>query len=99
MSALKYPELVSDAMKKILIALVATMSIGAMTSATSSVADARRLMVHRHWGYNFWGYGSLTRGGWGLGGPADRTYVGGSIVAVTPYGPYPYGPFGHGLYP
>ncbi len=88
-------------MKKILTALIAAMAIGAATLATSSAADARRVGVwaHRHWGYNFWGYGGLTRGSWGLGGPADARWVGGSLVAVTPYGPYPYGPFVHGLYP
>jgi hypothetical protein len=88
-------------MKKILIAVVAAMALGATTLATSSTADARRvgLWAHRHWDHNFWGYGSVSHGGWGLGGPADRTWVGGSMVAVTPYGPYPYGPFAHGLYP
>jgi hypothetical protein len=48
---------------------------------------------------NFWGYGSLSHGGWGLGGPANWAFVGGASIPVTPYGPYPYGPFPHGANP
>jgi len=63
--------------------------------AASTTADARwvRGGGHSHRIHTPWGDAGLIRGGWGLGGIADRPWVGGSIIAVTPYGPYPYGPY------
>jgi hypothetical protein len=83
-------------MKSLLIALLAAIAVVATTLAASSTADARCLRGCRHapWPYNQWGYVGPIRSGSGLGGSADAPWVGGSITAVTSYGPRPYG-----LYP
>ena len=84
---------------RIAIAVLAATTIGAATLATSE-ADAHRARVwpRLHWDHNFYGRGGISHGGWGLGGPADAPFVGGSLIAVRPWGPYPYGPYPHGLY-
>ena len=60
--------------------------------AASTPAQARCFSHCRQggWPHNQWGYVGLVQGGWGLGGVADRPWVGGSIIAVSSYGPYPY---------
>ena len=73
-------------MRKILIALAAAASIGAMSLATSSKAEA-------WWGW--WGPGAVV--GAFVGGA-----IVGSAVATRPYYPYGYygyGYYGYGPYP
>ena len=77
-----------DAMKKIVIALVATAAIGTTTLAASSTADAR--YGYGGWGRAGWGYGGrgyggwgYGYGGWGLGGFATGVAVGGALVACA----------------
>jgi hypothetical protein len=90
-------------MNKVFAALVAALAISGTIFATVGDAAAHQYRSYHHridpWSNpNFWGYGGSSRGGWGLGGPANR-WVGGDMIPVTPYGPYPYGPFLHGAYP
>ena len=82
-------------MKSVCSVLLAALAIGA-TLAASTAAQAHCFGRCRHfgWPHNQWGYVGLIQGGWGLGGVADAPWVGGSVFAVTSYGPYPYG-----LYP
>jgi len=88
-------------MNKVFAALIAAMAISGTTLTTVGGAAAHQFYHHRidPWrNPNLWGYDGCIRGGWGLGGPADK-FVGGEFIPVTPYGPYPYGPFLHGAYP
>jgi hypothetical protein len=82
-------------MKNLLISVVAAIAIAVSTLATFGTADAHcyRSCRHNPWRHNQWGYIGLMQGGWGLGGIADAPWVGGSVFAVTSYGPPPYGIF------
>ena len=64
-------------MRNVLIALVATVTLGTAALATSSSADARWFGYggwgragsgYSGWGRAGWGYGGWGRGGWGHGG-------------------------------
>jgi hypothetical protein len=86
-----------NAMKRLLIPLLAASAVGSALLAASSSADAQwASRDHRRWGRVYAGW---SHAGWGLGGVAAAPLVGGSLIPVTPYGPYPYGPFFYGLYP
>jgi hypothetical protein len=88
------------AMKPLLFACFAAMAFAAATVAPTTTAFAQCSQNCRPhpWLQGHWGYGAYVRT-WGLGGPADAPWVGGSVTGVTPYGPYPYGPFVRGIRP
>jgi hypothetical protein len=78
-------------MKNLRFVLISIVAIAAVTTAGMCAADAH---CYRNCRYhatvrNQWGYGGLVQT-WGLGGPADAPWVGGSVTGVTPYGRYPY---------
>jgi hypothetical protein len=95
-------EIGGDEMRKVLIALVAAVTLGTTALATSSSADAR-WFGYGGWGraglgYGGWGYRGWGHRGWGFGGFAAGALAGASI-ASAPYYPYAgYYPYAPGYY-
>ena len=101
-------------MKKILIALVASLTIGTVALVTSSTADAgyrgwgrAGLVYGGGWGRAGWGSRGWARPGWGYGGWASLAYGGGWPPGVVAAGAFAggvlipwtaYGPFQYAPY-